>query len=100
MKIRPKLVSVHEFARRNRVRPEMVRACMEAGRLPHVNGKINPVTAQPAWEALLKERHAHTIMVSPEVYADLQLKATKAGLSVPRYIRTQLGFPPSAEGPC
>ena len=97
---RRQLISVCEFARRNRVSSETVQACIERGGLPHVNGRIDAVAAQPAWEALIKRRSAITFDFSPEEYAELEVKASALGLTVPQYLRLQMGLPPSVEGPC
>ena len=46
------LISLREFARRNTVSPEAISKAMKTGRLPSVEGKIDPAVAQPAWDAI------------------------------------------------
>lgn len=44
------LISLREFARRNGVSDMAISKAVRAGRLPHVNGKIDPDQAQPVWD--------------------------------------------------
>jgi hypothetical protein len=44
------LISLREFARRNSVSPEAISRAVKAGRLPHVDGKIEVDVAQPVWD--------------------------------------------------
>ena len=46
------LISKREFARRNGVSAEAVSKATRTGRLPSVEGKIDPAVAQPAWDAI------------------------------------------------
>ncbi len=44
------LISMREFARRNGVSVEAISRAVKAGRLPQVEGKIDPGKAQPVWD--------------------------------------------------
>lgn len=46
------LISLREFARRNGVSDMAISKAVRAGRLPHVNGKIDPEQAQPVWDRI------------------------------------------------
>ena len=44
------LISLREFARRNGVDVAAISRAVKAGRLPSVDGKIDPEQAQPVWD--------------------------------------------------
>jgi hypothetical protein len=46
------LISLREFARRNGVSAEAISRAVKAGRLPAVNGRIDPEQAQPVWDRI------------------------------------------------
>ncbi len=87
------LISVREFARRNRSRPETIQHAVNTGRLPHVNGKIDVAKAQPVWDALRAECIEIEVPLDDAERAELEAKARNAGLSVEQYIRVMVGLP-------
>jgi hypothetical protein len=63
------LISMREFARRNGVSAVAISKAVKAGRLPAVDGKIDPQQAQPAWDQIHVARRADPgVNQPPQVY--------------------------------
>lgn len=63
------LISMREFARRNGVSAVAISKAVKAGRLPAVDGKIDPQQAQVAWDQIHDGRRADRgVNQTPEVY--------------------------------
>ncbi len=60
------LISFREFGRRNGVSGEAIRKAVKAGRLPSVDGQIDPSQAQPAWDAAKDPNRAGRKLPRPD----------------------------------
>ncbi len=78
------LISLREFARRNGVSDMAISKAVRAGRLPHVNGKIDPDQAQPVWERIKDPVRAGRKLPRGDNGASLQSNAERNGCKLDR----------------